>query len=46
MTDHKTKKDEMEQPPVFKSWRHMYWLVLASLAVQILVFYGITQFYK
>ena len=26
-----------EQPPVFKSWRHWYWLVLSVLAVQIVL---------
>ncbi|QMU29820.1 hypothetical protein [Adhaeribacter radiodurans] len=34
------------KPPFFKSWNRMYWLVIVSLAVQVLVFYLITQAYK
>jgi len=34
--------DHSEKPPVLKSWRHWYWLVLGVLALQIIVFYLVT----
>jgi hypothetical protein len=37
-----TQKD---QPPVFKSWRQWYWLVLSILAAQIMLFYWLTQYF-
>jgi len=38
-----TKKDETEgRPPFFKSWKEMYLVVLANLAVTILIFYLLT----
>lgn len=32
-----------EKPPVFKSWKGWYWLVMAVLFVQILLYLFITQ---
>jgi uncharacterized protein CbrC (UPF0167 family) len=46
MTHQKPEENAIDRPPVFKSWRQMYWLVFAGLVVQILLFYGITQYYK
>ncbi|WP_199474244.1 hypothetical protein [Adhaeribacter pallidiroseus] len=36
----------IDKPPLFKTWRGMYWLVVASLVIQIIVFYFLTQYYK
>jgi hypothetical protein len=35
-----------DKPPVFKSWRGWYWLVLGVLAVQIILFYWLTNSFK
>lgn len=32
-----------EKPPVFKSWKGWYWLLMAVLAIQIIVYLMITQ---
>ncbi len=32
-----------EKPPVFKSWKGWYWLLMAVLAIQIIVYLIITQ---
>jgi hypothetical protein len=32
-----------EKPPVFKSWRGWYWVVLGALALQILFYYWLTN---
>ncbi len=32
-----------EKPPVFSKWSGWYWLVMAVLLVQILVYYFITR---
>jgi hypothetical protein len=32
-----------DQPPVFKTWRSWYWLVMIVLAVQIVGYYLITR---
>lgn len=32
-----------EKPPVFKSWKGWYWLVMAALFFQILIYLFITQ---
>jgi hypothetical protein len=32
-----------EKPPVFNSWQTWYWLVLAVMAIQVLVYFAITK---
>jgi hypothetical protein len=32
-----------EKPPVFKSWKGWYWLLMAVLVIQIIVYLMITQ---
>lgn len=32
-----------EKPPVFKSWKGWYWLLMAVLAIQVIVYLIITQ---
>lgn len=46
MSELKPDEDKIDKPPFFNSWCGMYWLVLAGLAFQILVFYFLTQYYK
>ncbi len=46
MTEQLPAESTIDKPPFFKSWRGMYWLVVASLGVQVGVFYFLTQFYK
>lgn len=35
-----------ELPPFIKTWRQMYSLVIATLFIQILLFYWITQLFS
>jgi len=35
--------DAEEKPPVFKTWSHWYWLVIAVMVVQVLLYFWITQ---
>ncbi len=37
---------EPDKPPFFKRWRTFYWLVIAALVVQIILFYGITKYFE
>jgi hypothetical protein len=32
-----------EKPPIFKSWNHWYWFVMAVLAVEVGIFYLISR---
>lgn len=32
----------MDSPPVFKSWRNWYWLVLIVLLIQMIIYSWIT----
>jgi len=38
--------DEQSPPPFLKSWRNIYLLVLANLAVLIILFYLFTKAYQ
>lgn len=31
-----------DQPPVFKKWSQWYWLILAALAIEVLLFSWLT----
>lgn len=35
-----------EQPPVFKSWNTWYWLILGVMAIQVILFFWLTQSFK
>lgn len=35
-----------DQPPIFKSWNTLYWIVLIVHALFIALFYLITQIYS
>jgi hypothetical protein len=37
---------QKDPPPVFKSWRQWYLLVLAVLAVQIIMYYWLTAAFQ
>jgi hypothetical protein len=37
---------ESDQPPLFKSWRPVYGLVIGALIAQIVVFYAITKYFE
>lgn len=32
-----------EKPPVFKTWRTWYWLVLAVMLAQVIFYFAITK---
>ncbi len=36
-------REQNEQPPLFKKWPHWYWLVLAVLVAEIVLFYFISK---
>ncbi|OQP65073.1 hypothetical protein A4R26_15305 [Niastella populi] len=36
---------DKEQIPVFKKWRHWYWLVIGFLLVLVVLFYCFTKFF-
>ncbi len=44
-TPHTPPQSSEEKPPLFKSWRSAYLLVLGTLALLIAIFYAITQYY-
>lgn len=35
-----------EKPPVFKSWRTLYWLVFLNLVLLIILFYIFTKVFE
>ena len=42
----RTRPDTEEAPPVGRSWRALYALVLAWLAVQVVLFYLFTRVFR
>lgn len=46
MSGKSLEESTIDKPPFFKSWKGMYWLVVVNLAVQVIVFYILTQYYK
>jgi hypothetical protein len=34
------------KPPLLPSWKSWYWLVMAALALQVIVYYYVTEVYK
>jgi len=38
--------DQEEHPPIFKSWRNIYLIVLGNLAFLIIIFYLITSYFS
>lgn len=45
MTDHNGIKDP-DKPPFFERWRSFYWVVIAALIFQIILFYAITKYFE
>jgi hypothetical protein len=41
-----SKTNLEDKPPGFKSWRGWYWLVLGVLAIQIILYYWLTNSFK
>lgn len=41
-----TKRAEEGKPPFFSSWSKMYWFVMGTLGVLILLFYLFTEHYS
>jgi len=37
--------DEQEQIPVFKKWRHWYWLVIGFQLLLVVIFYLFTKYF-
>ncbi len=37
---------ESDKPPVFRSWRGWYWLVIAVMLAQMLVYLWMTKLYQ
>jgi hypothetical protein len=35
-----------QKPPIFKSWSSWYWLVLAVMAAQVLIFFLVTRIFS
>lgn len=46
MTTDSTGQPDPDKPPFFKRWRSLYWLVIAALIFQIILFYGITKYFE
>jgi hypothetical protein len=42
-TKHSTAPDGEEQPPIGRSWRVLYAVVIGNLALLILLFYAFTR---
>jgi hypothetical protein len=42
-TEHPTPEDGEEQPPIGRSWRVLYAVVIGNLALLILLFYVFTR---
>jgi len=38
--------DEKEKPPILKSWRNVYLLVIGALLAQIVLYYLFTRFFE
>lgn len=45
MTDRK-EKSEGNKPPVFGSWRRVYWFVAIFFAVEVVLFFVFTRYYS
>lgn len=37
---------EQERPPIFKNWNSWYWIVIAFMLIQVIVYIGITQSFR
>lgn len=46
MREEKDIRSQEEKPPILKSWKNLYLLVLLNLAVTVLVFYLITLYFR
>lgn len=41
-----SERSDDEKPPVFGSWRRIYWFVAIFFAVEVALFYLFTQYYS
>ncbi len=46
MVERNQDKQEPEGPPVFGSWRRVYWFVALFFAVEVVAFYLFTRYYS
>ncbi len=47
MIEEFTNKNKVEEkPPIFKSWKQLYTIVLSFLALQIVVYFLFTEYFK
>lgn len=37
---------EQERPPIFKSWNYWYWIVLAVMLLQVVLYYTLTRAFQ
>lgn len=40
------ENEEDEKPPVFGSWRRIYWFVVVFFVIEVAAFYLITRYYS
>ncbi len=41
-----TDNNDKEQPPLFRTWKGWYWLVVIFLAIEIVLFYFFTNHFS
>mgnify|MGYP000565805223 CR=1 FL=1 len=46
MVDQDIENKEDEKPPVFGSWRRVYWFVAIFFVIEVVAFYLITRYYS
>lgn len=44
--EQQTPQPEEDRPPIFRTWRRLYAVVVAYLALLILLFYAFTKAYQ
>jgi len=42
----KNKGEEKDHPPLFGSWKRMYFFVLLNLVITVIIFYLVTLYLK
>lgn len=46
MRNQETESEEDAKPPVFGSWRRVYWFVAIFFVAEVVAFYLITRYYS
>ncbi len=46
MVETKQDKQDPEGPPVFASWKRVYWFVALFFVVEVVAFYLFSQYYS